>query len=152
MPPASSPPEPGRRDRWRVFLPLLMLAVVTVTDLVLGPRAPVIGLLTLAPFLAASLLGPRRTVVVGLLAFPLAVALGAYDRILGRAQHVVYLVALALATVIAAVVSASRIRREQELVAARSVAEAAQQAVLHPLPARLGSLRLAARYSSAFSE
>lgn len=152
MPPASSPQEPGRRDGWRVFPPLLTLAVVAVTDLVLGLRSPVIGLLTLGPFLAASLVGPHRTMVVGLLAFPLAVALGAYDRILGRAQHVVYLVALALATVIAAAVSASRTRRERELVAARSVAEAAQQAVLHPLPARLGPLRLAARYSSAFSE
>ena len=59
-----------------VWLALTLIAVIVGLDLVGGGNAELLGLLVGPPSLAASFVGPRRTVAVGLVALVVAVGYG----------------------------------------------------------------------------
>jgi hypothetical protein len=63
-----------------VWLALTLIAVILSLDMVGGGNAELLGLLVSPPILAASFVGPKRTVAVGLVA--LAAAIG-YGRTVG---------------------------------------------------------------------
>ena len=136
-----------------VWLALTLIAVIVGLDLVGGGNAELLGLLVSPPILAASFVGPKRTVAVGLVA--LAAAVG-YGRTVGvdllAGSQGVPVVAIGVATVLSGVVARVRVEREGRLRAVTRVAEVAQRALLGGVPPALGSLRLAVLYASASAE
>src|SRR5512132_1492403 len=122
-----------------VWLALTLIVVIVGLDLVGGGNAELLGLLVSPPILAASFVGPNRTVAVGLVA--LATAVG-YGRVVG-----VDLLAGAQGVPVRV-----RVEREGRRRAVTRVAEVAQRALLGGVPPALGSLRLAVLYASASTE
>ena len=136
-----------------VWLALTLIVVVVGLDLVGGGNAELLGLLVGPPILAASFVGPKRTVAVGLVALVAAVG---YGRAVGvdllAGSQGVPVVAIGVATVLSGVVARVRVEREGRLRAVTRVAEVAQRALLGGVPPALGSLRLAVLYASASAE
>jgi hypothetical protein len=136
-----------------VWLALGLIVVIVGLDLVGGGNAELLGLLVSPPILAASFVGPHRTVAVGLVALTAAVG---YGRAVGvdllAGSQGVPVVAIGVATVLSGVVARVRVEREGRLPAVTRVAEVAQRALLGGVPPALGSLRLAVLYASASAE
>jgi hypothetical protein len=136
-----------------VWLALALIVVIVGLDMVGGRQAELLGLLVSPPIVAASFVGPKRTVAVGVVA--LAAAVG-YGRAVGvdllAGSQGVPPVAIGAATVLSALVARVRVERERRLRAVTRVAEVAQRALLGGVPAALGSLRLAVLYASASAE
>ncbi len=128
------------------------MAVAAAIDLLYGREASLIAPLVFGPFIASALAPVRDTVVVATTATVLAVVLGWADGTIGTSPHLVRTVSVALGGGLAIWLATERTRREAKLRAVSDVAEAAQRAILHPLPAELGSVRLAGRYLSAAEE
>ncbi|EKX65832.1 serine/threonine-protein phosphatase [Streptomyces ipomoeae] len=133
------------------LLPVLIVSLVVIVDLVSGAGLIWLPLLAAAPALAATTSGPRGVLCVGLLAGVLGAALGVRDGAPGRELAAV-LSALVAVTLASGLASALRRRRERVLAAVRSVAEAAQHALLQPVPATVGPFQVAVRYSAAAAE
>jgi phosphoserine phosphatase RsbU/P len=136
-----------------VWLALGLIVVIVGLDLVGGGNAELLGLLVSPPILAASFVGPKRTVAVGLVALTAAIG---YGRAVGvdllAGSQGVPVVAIGVATVLSGVVARVRVEREGRLRAVTRVAEVAQRALLGGVPPALGSLRLAVLYASASTE
>ncbi|MBO0824663.1 MAG: serine/threonine-protein phosphatase [Actinobacteria bacterium] len=114
-----------------------------------GQSYGLLPLLSLGPALAAVLLSPARTALVGALAIAVCVPLASYDGMLESIRAIIALVTIAGVTSAGALASAGRLRRERDLADVRAVAKAAQQALLRPVPDRVGSTAIAVRYLSA---
>ncbi|WP_327347536.1 PP2C family protein-serine/threonine phosphatase [Streptomyces europaeiscabiei] len=151
---------PGRQDRNRVaaqlasgtpVLPVLIVSLIVVVGLLCGAGLTWLPLLAAGPALAATTSGPRGVLCVGLLAGVLGAMLGVRDGAPGRELASV-LSALVAVTLASGLASALRGRRERVLAAVRSVAEAAQHALLQPVPATVGPFQVAVRYSAAAAE
>jgi phosphoserine phosphatase RsbU/P len=136
-----------------VWVGLALIVVIVGLDMVGGRNAELLGLLASPPIVAASFVGPKRTVAVGLVA--LAAAVG-YGRAVGvdllAGSQGVSAVAIVAATVLSGLVARVRVEREWRLRAVTRVAEVAQRALLGGVPPALGSLRLAVLYASASVE
>ncbi|MFD5542651.1 PP2C family protein-serine/threonine phosphatase [Streptomyces sp. NPDC127079] len=132
-------------------LPVLIVCGVVFVDVLGGSGLFWLPLLAAGPALAASTNGFRGVLCVGFLAATLGGTLGARDGVPARELAVV-LSALLAVTLASALASAVRGRRERVLDAVRSVAEAAQHAVLQPVPQSVGPFRVAVRYSAAAAE
>ncbi|MGP3966536.1 PP2C family protein-serine/threonine phosphatase [Streptomyces sp. 6N223] len=137
--------QPGLLPRWLRALPWVLFAVLAVLEPI-AARVELVGTLIAAvPPLAGLIYGPRQTAllaagVVAVLATPQT-----------RAEHIsggdlAAVVAIAAFSVLVAWV---RSRYTSDLVVVRSVAEAAQRAVLPPLPPAVGPVRCAALYRPA---
>lgn len=143
-----------RSLRYRVagpLLPVLILVVIMLVDLLGGTGMIWLPLLAAGPALAATTNGPRGVLCIGLLAAAVGATLGARDGAPGRELAAV-LTALTAVTLASALASALRGRRERVLAAVRSVAEAAQHALLRPVPPTVGPFEVAVRYSAAAAE
>ncbi|MCZ2828978.1 PP2C family protein-serine/threonine phosphatase [Modestobacter sp. VKM Ac-2986] len=122
----------------RHLLPLGVLALCTAVDLAAGPGQVLIGLLAMAPLVAAVVLGRGATIGYGLAAFALAVLLGFYDRqytdaaVLGQSFR---LLGMVVSGVIAVLACTLRLRREA--VIARLSTEAATSRAAVQLAASL---------------
>ncbi|MCZ2815236.1 PP2C family protein-serine/threonine phosphatase [Modestobacter sp. VKM Ac-2984] len=150
-----------RSQRLQRALPAGVLAVVTVTDVVSGPEQVILGLVVMAPLLAATTLGRRGTVSYAVLALVLAALLGVYDQQYTASTllpQVVRLLAVAGGGVLAVGACSLRLRREAQLArlsaqaatteAALQTAEALQLNLLGP-PPRVAGLESAVRYLPA---
>ncbi|WP_435799951.1 PP2C family protein-serine/threonine phosphatase [Streptomyces canus] len=151
---------PGSAARKRVVaqlaagapaLPVLIVSVIVLVAVVCGAGTIWLPLLAAGPALAATTGGPRGVLCVGLLAAVLGATLGTRDGVPGHELAAV-LSALAAVTLASGLASALRGRRERVLAAVRSVAEAAQHALLKPVPATVGPFQVAVRYSAAAAE
>lgn len=132
-------------------LPVLIISAIVLVDLIWGSGMTWVPLLAVGPALAATTNGPRGVLGVGLLAAALGATLGIRDGSPSRELAVV-LAALTAVTLAGGLASALRARRERVLAAVRSVAEAAQHALLQPVPATVGPFQVAVRYSAAAAE
>lgn len=132
-------------------LPVLVVAAIVLLDHADGPGTMWSPLLAAGPALAATTNGPRGVLCIGLVAGVLGTLLGIQDGAPGRELAAV-IAALLAVTLASALASALRDRRERVLAAVRSVAEAAQHALLKPVPERVGPFRVAVRYSAAAAE
>jgi hypothetical protein len=136
-----------------VWVGLALIVVIVGLDLVGGRNAELLGLLVGPPIVAASFVGPKRTVAVGVVALGAAVG---YGRAVGvdllAGSQGVPAVAIVAATVLSGLVARVRVQREWRLRAVTRVAEVAQRALLGGVPPALGSLRLAVLYASASVE
>ncbi|MEU9453435.1 PP2C family protein-serine/threonine phosphatase [Streptomyces sp. NPDC048277] len=133
-------------------VPVLIVSGVVFVDSLGGSGLFWLPLLAAGPALAASTNGPRGVLCVGLLAAVLGAMLGGVDDGVPGRELAVVLSALLAVTLASALASALRCRRERVLAAVRSVAEAAQHAVLQPIPQTVGPFRVAVRYSAAAAE
>ncbi|MEY9995300.1 serine phosphatase RsbU (regulator of sigma subunit) [Streptomyces sp. V4I8] len=132
-------------------LPILIVAAIVLVDLICGSGMTWLPLLAVGPALAATTNGPRGVLWVGLLAAALGAILGIRDQV-GDRDLAVVLAAVLAVTLAGSLASALRGRRERVLAAVRSVAEAAQHALLQPVPATVGPFQVAVRYSAAAAE
>ncbi|MFI5874956.1 PP2C family protein-serine/threonine phosphatase [Streptomyces sp. NPDC051445] len=133
------------------LLPVLILVAIMLVGLFGEAGMIWLPLLAAGPALAATTNGPRGVLCVGLLAAAVGATLGARAGAPGREVAAV-LAALVAVTLASALASALRSRRERVLAAVRSVAEAAQHALLRPVPATVGPFEVAVRYSAAAAE
>jgi serine phosphatase RsbU (regulator of sigma subunit) len=116
----------GRESR-STLAPLLVLAVFTGIDIAVGREHVVLGLVVIAPLLAATLTGLRLTAAYAVLALITAALLGVYDRQYtpeAWPAQVVRLAGVALGGGIALAAASARLRRESRL--RELVVEAAQ--------------------------
>ncbi|MEW2133959.1 PP2C family protein-serine/threonine phosphatase [Streptomyces sp. NPDC005435] len=134
------------------LLPVALVVAITVADLWSPADVHLGPALVIAPALTPSLAGPRTTAFVGLLALAAQTLIGFQHGGIGTTNHIVQLVTLAVLCVILVVYSVVRERRSAQLAQVRSVAEAAQQVLMWPLPERIGPLRIASRYLAAEDE
>ncbi|EGX56855.1 integral membrane protein [Streptomyces zinciresistens K42] len=153
----SQAPHDGPDPRTRRLLsasaavPLLIVTVLVLVCLVGDSGTVWVPLLATGPALAATTGGPRGVAGVGVLAAGLGVALGLRGEATAG-ELAVGLSALPVVTVACVLTSALRGRRERVLAAVRSVAEAAQHALLQPVPGTVGPFQVAVRYSAAAAE
>ncbi|WP_405530133.1 serine/threonine-protein phosphatase [Streptomyces canus] len=134
-------PPPG----WVRVLPAVLLAGVCVATLVSPDPLDIGFLLGAIPPLAVLSYGPAATAVLGVLA--LVVLNVPAFRLNGPGSTDVLTVGFVAA--LSVVVSFVRSRRDAQLVTERAVAEAAQRAVLPPLPGQVGDVRCAGLYRAA---
>lgn len=132
-------------------LPVLIVSVVVFAGHLGGAGLTWLPLLAAGPALAATTSGPRGVLCVGLLAGVLGAMLGIRGDA-PRHELAAVLSALVAVTLASGLASALRGRRERVLAAVRSVAEAAQHALLQPVPATVGPFQVAVRYSAAAAE
>ncbi|MDJ0461410.1 PP2C family protein-serine/threonine phosphatase [Streptomyces sp. H27-C3] len=134
------------QPRWFKLLPVAILVLLCLAQLA-TPESVQLGFFLVAlPPVAALAYGPVSVTVLGVLT--LLVLSLPYSR------HVWYveagdLLAVLMVTLLSVVIAWVRTRRDEQLVTVRTVAEAAQLAVLPPLPAAVGRVRCAGLYRSA---
>ncbi|MFE9427572.1 PP2C family protein-serine/threonine phosphatase [Kitasatospora sp. NPDC006697] len=143
---------PGRL-RGLVYCAYGLILVAVLVDLSTGPGSTLSPVLACVPVLAgAGSRSPRVPATAGVLAAACAGLLSRANRGVPLAVHLATLTAIAAVT-LASIANALLARaRERELVQVRTVAEAAQLALLRPVPARAGALRIAVRYVAAAAE
>jgi serine phosphatase RsbU (regulator of sigma subunit) len=135
-----------------VAIPLALIALITVLEVVVPREVRLTPLLVTAPAITASFAGPRLTALVGVVAILDHLLLNLGDGLIGTTVMRTELLALIVVTGFLVVFSFIRDRHKQELSRVRSVSEAAQHALLRPLPPRLGPLRVASVYLAAEEE
>lgn len=129
-----------------------MIAIVTTVDILAPPDVHLGPFLVAAPAVTASFAGPRTTAFIGAVAVLAQAAVAMARTSLTDLNHTFQIIALILISVIVTFFAYLRERHEKELIQLRSVAEAAQQVVLRPLPQRIGPLRIASVYLAAEAE
>jgi serine phosphatase RsbU (regulator of sigma subunit) len=130
----------------------LLAVFITALDVAIGPGPAFVGLLIGPPFLAAAFAGYRAVIGVGALCTVLGIGLGVFsDEGMDREQ-VIRVVAIVVATALAAGVSTRRDRTSQRVATLSKLAAVAQQAVLRPIGPQVGGLSVAVRYVSASAE
>ncbi|RAG86758.1 serine/threonine-protein phosphatase [Streptacidiphilus pinicola] len=136
---------------WQRLLPIGgAMAGVCAADLLAGQDTYLASLMSVVPPLAALLLYPLEVVASSCLL--LMVGLTHYDGLGDAEARRLFegtLIAYAALTLAAVFISHFRIVRTRHMVAVRTVAEAAQLALLPPPEPRVGPVRVAARYVSA---
>lgn len=132
-------------------LPFLVLAAVTLTDVAVGHTIGLLALLSLGPAFAAVVGGLRRMIIVSCLALALCAFLATYRDLAIDLDDTVAFVTVLGVSVAGVIASTVRQRQERELADVRTVAEAAQQVLLRPVPAEPGAVQVAVRYISATS-
>jgi serine phosphatase RsbU (regulator of sigma subunit) len=133
-------------------VPALIVSVVMILAIVSGAGRTWLPLLAVGPALAAATSRPHGVLCIGFLAAVLGAVLGARDGGLPCHELAIVLSALVAVTLASSLASALRGRRERVLAAVRSVAEAAQHALLKPVPETVGQFQVAVRYSAAAAE
>lgn len=145
----ASPAVDVRAGRWSAAA---TMAVVVAVDLIYGKEASLVVALVFGPFVACALTTVRDTAAAAVVATLFGLALGWPDGTVGTSAHLVRVAAVAVGGSLAVWLAMQRSRREAKLVALTRVADAAQQTILHPLPADIDGVRVTARYVSAAAE
>ncbi|MFF0630555.1 PP2C family protein-serine/threonine phosphatase [Streptomyces sp. NPDC004296] len=129
---------------WLRALPLFLFAFVVVGQIFSSRDVELGVLLAAVPALAALAYGPLGTGVISVITLVL------FDTVFFTAHHsLTSKIAGVLLGVLSILIALGRTRRDAQLSTARSVAEAAQRAVLEPPPPVVGPLRCAALYRAA---
>jgi serine phosphatase RsbU (regulator of sigma subunit) len=149
--------EPAVRSRLRShvtlqLLPFAVIAAIALVDLVAGPSLGFLPLLTLGPTFASVYGGVRRTLIAGVVALCVCLALASYNNLIGKWQNNVTITTIVGVTGASMLAARLRLRRERELANVRLVAEAAQRVLLRPVPRRAGDVSVALSYTSAMAE
>ncbi len=157
-----------RVGRAGALVPLAVVVLFAALDFAAGPEGVVLGLVVIAPLLAASLTGRALTAAYGVLALVVAVLLGVYDEQYTPENwpvQAVRLFGVALGGVLAVIACDTRLQREarlgrlsaqaaaaevraRETERAASLAEALQRDLLTP-PPPLPDVDVAVRYLPA---
>lgn len=142
-----------------VWGPLLLCAVLITLEVWTGREPQFIGVLTALPLLAAALTGPLMTALVGAVVALAAFVVGFFqndpitrDPLALEEPQLVRVGFILAAGVLAVAVSAARTRRAAQLRRVSGIADAAQRAILRPIPPTVGPLECATVYLSATTE
>ncbi|AWZ08154.1 MULTISPECIES: PP2C family protein-serine/threonine phosphatase [unclassified Streptomyces] len=154
--PLRSPPGPGAGGHHQVLftlavcLPFALALLVLLIELTPAHVVYTGPLLVATPALAAVTMGPTGTLAAAGVAVGVSVTTATHNHAWGGQQVYTNFVALFLVSVASVITSrAARTRRENELNQIRRIAVAAQEVLLRPVPARLGSVRAASMYLAA---
>jgi serine phosphatase RsbU (regulator of sigma subunit) len=148
----------GNRSTWPAWrghhalalIPIGFVAAVTVFDVLTTDNVHYGVLLVLAPLIAALIGDAWLTAATGLLAVCAQAFLAArLDVLAVQRQEAVQILATTALSTLVVVLTRIRDRRERQLQQVRSVSEAAQRALMRPLPERLGELRISSFYLAA---
>ncbi|MBN0043083.1 serine/threonine-protein phosphatase [Streptomyces actuosus] len=151
-PPAPPAPEGRRISRARTavrLLPALLIAAGGVYDYYTPSTYSAVPLFIAAPLVAAPLYSRRGTVLTGLAATTVVLAVhlvlgGVFD-----VDAVTELVTVVTVSALAVLINTLVRRSSEQLASAREIAEAAQRAVLPEPVERIGGFQIAARYEAA---
>ncbi|MBM4796580.1 serine/threonine-protein phosphatase [Streptomyces sioyaensis] len=143
---------PWRLGRGLIALPLVLIAAITVIDINTPTTIHLGPFLVAAPAITASFAGAGVTGAVGVLAVGAQIVIGELHGGLLTPNHQAQIAALVVISVLVTVFRYLRDRRERQLHQVRSVAAAAQEVLLRPLPHRAGRLRIASTYLAAEAE
>nr|WP_308315687.1 PP2C family protein-serine/threonine phosphatase [Streptomyces sp. ISL-100] len=136
----------GKVSRFVRALPALLIVGACVFDVTTPPNFTASPLFAAAPLIAAPLFSFLNTLVTGGVATAALVGLHLYN---GTSTHVESVTELITVAVLALVINRVVRRSGRQLASARTIAEAAQRAVL-PAPAdRIAGMHIAARYEAA---
>ncbi|MEU8980252.1 PP2C family protein-serine/threonine phosphatase [Streptomyces sp. NPDC048309] len=136
-----------------MLFPLALIVVITIVDINVPADVHLGPLLVVAPALTASFAGPWRTGLIGLLTVLAQAFIGLHFGVLFTERNVmIQVVALTVLSAMIVFFCVVRERRRAELAKVRSVSEAAQRALLRPLPQRIGSLQITSLYLAAEEE
>ncbi|MFC4015251.1 PP2C family protein-serine/threonine phosphatase [Nonomuraea purpurea] len=139
-------------SRWLVLVPLALIVLITAAD-ILTPRQIHLGpLLVVAPAITASFAGPWLTGGIGAVSVASQAFTGMHEGTLDSQVLQAQIVAVASVSAFVVVFRVLRERDRRKLVQVQSVSEAAQRALLRPLPRQAGPLRLASHYLAAEAE
>ncbi|MDX3227914.1 PP2C family protein-serine/threonine phosphatase [Streptomyces sp. ME19-01-6] len=149
------PARPAGSRRWSralLAVPLGIILAVTLID-AQSPRTVHMGpFLIAAPAITASFAGPAATGVIGALAVAAQVIIGQLHGGLTTPNHQAQIGTLLVISVFVTAFRFAADRHQRKLTQVRSVAVAAQEVLLRPLPDRMGSLRIASAYLAAEEE
>ncbi|MBT2493146.1 serine/threonine-protein phosphatase [Streptomyces sp. ISL-96] len=139
----------GKASRFVRALPALLIAGGCVFDATTPPNFTASPLFAAAPLIAAPLFSLLNTLVTGGVATAAVVALHLYNGTSTHVESVTELITMITVAVLAIVINRVVRRSGRQLASARTIAEAAQRAVL-PVPAeRIAGMHVAARYEAA---
>ncbi|MEV7443315.1 PP2C family protein-serine/threonine phosphatase [Streptomyces sp. NPDC091204] len=129
------------------FAIALLVLFIELTPLHVVYTGP---MLVATPALAAVTMGPKGTLVATAVAVAVSVTTATHNNAWGGQQVYTNLLALSLVAAASVMTSrAARTRRESELNQIRRIAVAAQEALLRPVPDKLGPVRAASMYLAA---
>ncbi|GAA2743921.1 PP2C family protein-serine/threonine phosphatase [Kitasatospora cinereorecta] len=132
-----------------VLVPVALVVVLTMVILESSASTRLGPLLVIAPALTPSFAGARVTAMIGALTVAAGVLIAALRGGVTDGDHPAQLIALAAVSVMIVLFTAVRDRRSRQLARAQSVAEAAQRALLRPIPEQIGPLQIATVYLAA---
>ncbi|BCY04975.1 PP2C family protein-serine/threonine phosphatase [Actinoplanes sp. L3-i22] len=144
---------PGRRpmssgNRAGLGAALVLLVIVSAMESTDTTSAAYVGLLAIAPMVAALFAAWQYVVGVGVVATVLGAVFVGQAGAAGP-SGMVYLLGVLLATGIAVGAATMRQRQTERIAELRQLASVAQQAVLRPIGPQVGSLAVSGRYISA---
>ncbi|MFG2819900.1 PP2C family protein-serine/threonine phosphatase [Kitasatospora sp. NPDC048365] len=137
------------RERTLVLVPVALVVVLTAAILESPASAHLGPLLVIAPALTPSFAGARVTAAVCALTVAAGFLIAVLRGGVTAGDHPAQLAALTALSLMIALFTAVRDRRSRQLARAQSVAEAAQRALLRPIPERIGALQIATMYLAA---
>jgi len=141
-----------RSERSYFLAVLLFVAVLLIIDEASGPNIRIGALMVALPALSAAFLGPAYVLAVVVVTLgSVALAAGENEE-LHTANFPVVMITAALIGAASVTAAATRRRRERQLAQVRRVAAVTQQALLRPLPERLGPLTISSMYLAADEE
>ncbi|MFD5100496.1 PP2C family protein-serine/threonine phosphatase [Streptomyces albidochromogenes] len=139
----------GAAPRFVRALPALLIVGGCAFDVTTPPNFTASPLFAAAPLIAAPLFSFLNTLVTGGVAVAAVAGLHAYNGTSTHVESVTELITVVTVAVLALVINRVVRRSGRQLASARTIAEAAQRAVL-PVPAdRIAGLHIAARYEAA---
>lgn len=144
-------PLPPVLGKLTAIMPFAIIVVVSLVAVLSAPGLRWVAMLAAAPALAAVRYTPRGVLLIGGGCVVIASLLTVRANLVVNDRPGV-ISALVTVTLVSALGSYLRLREERVLAAVRSVAETAQQAVLAPVPSRVGHLRCAVSYNAAAAE
>ncbi|MFB7473380.1 PP2C family protein-serine/threonine phosphatase [Kitasatospora sp. NPDC056184] len=146
-------PRLPRRTRLLLGAAFLLIVGAVLADLLTGPGTTLSPVLAVAPVLVgATTRRARVPLVTGIAAVAVAALLEEGNSHLPGTVHLASLITITAATLASTANVVLIAARERELFHVRTVAEAAQRALLRPPPERAGPLRIAVRYVAAAAE
>ncbi|MFC5724741.1 SpoIIE family protein phosphatase [Streptomyces gamaensis] len=148
-PTRKAPRPPGRFAR---TLPATLIATGTAFDLATPAHYTPAPFLSAAPLVAAPLYSLRGTVLTALASVAAALALTFFNPSGDTGASLSENLTIVTVALIAIGINRLVHRTGERLASARGIAEAAQRAVLPAPPARIGGLRVAARYVAALAD
>jgi len=135
-----------------LVVPAAVLAAMVLLDILLPPRANLVGAFEVPVFVACVLARPPWTAMLAAVALVMAAVSAVWNQNLGAADWWIRLATTATLGAIAVLLSVVRVKREEALRRMTFIAEYVERAILRPLPRSLRSIRLATGYRSATSE
>jgi serine phosphatase RsbU (regulator of sigma subunit) len=132
-----------------LVIPLGLIVVIVIGDALTDRGSQLGPLLVVAPAVTSSFAGPRLTGLMGILAVAgqIVASLLEGTGITGGLQ--IQIIGIAVVSGFLVALRAVRDRRERQLAQTRSIAAAAQEVLMRPLPQRCGPLRIATDYIAA---